>query len=235
VAAWASACAAPPSADSAPDRVGAAAAYARAKVAWTEGARELAVGWYVRAVGLDPESAELRAELGHALMITGDFARARDELAHARRLDVAGCAGAVDLAQLDLREQRAQSAAETLLEVVREEPGEARALQLLHPLLLYLGRADDGLEVYTRAVERRPDLAFVHEARADFLAEVGRNEEAIAGYRRALALDPRRYAAERKAVRLLEQESERLLRKLAIPADPRVGLPAAKGAAVGSG
>jgi len=196
VAAWASACAAPPSADPAPDRVGAAAAYARAKVAWTEGARELAVGWYVRAVGLDPDSAELRAELGHALMITGDFARARDELAHARRLDVAGCAGAVDLAQLDLREQRAQSAAETLLEVVREEPGEARA---------------------------------------DFLAEVGRNEEAIAGYRRALALDPRRYAAERKAVRLLEQESERLLRKLAIPADPRVGLPAAKGAAVGSG
>src|SRR5262249_32167551 len=96
--ALASACAAPPAAAPAPDRVGAAAAFARARVAWTDGARELALAWYACAAELDPGSAVLRAELGHALLVTGDFARARDELAQARRLDATGCAGAVDLA-----------------------------------------------------------------------------------------------------------------------------------------
>jgi tetratricopeptide (TPR) repeat protein len=124
---------------------------------------------------------------------------------------------------------------ETLIAVVAHEPGDERALQLLHPLLLYLGRTADGLAIFSRALERRPELAFVHEAQADFLALTGRNDEALAGYRRALSLDPRRSAAERKAVHLLERESERLLRPTPAPADPRVGVPAAKEAAVGSG
>ncbi len=235
VVACACACTTAPVALPAPDRIGAAAAFARARVAWTDGSQAQAVAWYARAVSLDPESPALRAELGHALLVTGDLARARDELALARRLDVAGRAGAVDLAELSLRERDAESATATLLQVVGDEPGDLRALRLLHPLLLYLGRAEEGVDVYTRAAERRPELAFVHEARADFLAELGREDEALAGYRRALALDPRRAVAERKAVRLLERESERLLKKLAIPADPGVGLPAANGAAVGSG
>jgi tetratricopeptide (TPR) repeat protein len=229
------ACVASPPAAPCPDRVAAVAAYARGRVAWTQGDDELALEWFERAVALDPGSQLLHAQLGHMLMLAGDVTRARAELDLARLLDPDACAGAVDLAELQLRDRHAEDATATLLAVVDHEPGDERALLMLHPLLLYLGRASDGLAIFSRATERRPELAFVHEARADFLALLGRSDEALAGYRRALSIDPRRTAAERKAVHLLERESERLLRKLSAPADPRVGLPAAKEAAVGSG
>lgn len=228
-------CASSPPDAPAPDRIAAVAAYARARVAWTLGRQALALDCYELAAALDPDSERAHAQFGHALMIAGDLTRARGELERARRLDPNACAGAVDLAELALRERNSQEATATLIEVVAHEPGDERALQLLHPLLLYLGRTADGLAVFSRAVELRPELAFVHEAHADFLALIGREDEALAGYRRALAIDPRRVAAERKAVHLLERESERLLRQLAPSVAPRVDLPAAKGAARGTG
>jgi tetratricopeptide (TPR) repeat protein len=230
-----SACTSAPPEAPRPDRVAAVAAYARGRVAWTQGKQAFALECYAQAVAFDPGSELLHSQFGHALLIAGDLARARGELDLARLLDPDACAGAVDLAELQLRERRSDEAMATLLAVVSRQPGDERALQLLHPLLLYLGRAADGLSVFSRALERRPELAFVHEAQADFLALLGRDDEALAGYRRALSLDPHRTAAERKAVRLLERESERLLRKIPAPADPRLGLPAAKETAVGSG
>ena len=229
------ACAASPSAAFAPDPIAAAGAYARGRVAWTEGRQSLALAFYAQAAALDPESEQVHEQFGHALLIAGDLVRAREQLELARRLDPDACAGAVDLAELALRERDSATATSTLITVVDHRPGDERALQLLHPLLLYLGRTAEGLAVFTRASQSRPDLAFVHEARADFLALLGRSDEALAGYRRALAIDPRRSAAERKAMHLLERESERLLRQLPAPADPRVGLPAAARAPLGSG
>jgi tetratricopeptide (TPR) repeat protein len=229
------ACAATPPAAPTADPIAAAGAYARGRVAWTEGRQALALEYYAQAAALDPESEQVREQFGHALLIAGDLVRAREQLELARRLDPDACAGAVDLAELALRERDSAAATATLITVVDHRPGDERALQLLHPLLLYLGRTAEGLAVFTRASRCRPDLAFVHEARADFLALLGRSDEALDGYRRALAIDPRRSAAERKAMHLLERESERLLRQLPQPADPRVGLPAAAGAPLGSG
>jgi tetratricopeptide (TPR) repeat protein len=229
------ACASAPPEPPRPDHVAAVAAYARGRVAWTLGRQARALDCFAVAAALDPDSAQVHAQFGRSLLIAGDLARARVELQLARSLDPQRCAGAVDLAELDLRERRSVEATTTLIEVVARQPGDERALQLLHPLLLYLGRTADGLAIFSQASQRRPDLAFVHEARADFLALLGREDEALAGYRRALAIDPRRTAAERKAVHLLERESERLLRQLPAPADPRLGLPAAPAAPLGSG
>ena len=47
---------------------------------------------------------------------------------------------------------------------------------------------EDALASFDRAIAADPTLADTHSARADLLAELGRREEAIVGYDRALAL-----------------------------------------------
>jgi tetratricopeptide (TPR) repeat protein len=152
-------------------------------------------------------------------------------------LDDAQVDALVLLARLDVRAQHPERAIARLLSLAERLPAEPAALELLHPLLLWAGDATRGLEIFTRAEERLPESGQAQEALGDFLASLGREQEALDRYRRALALDPARHGAELKAVRILGTQIDELLRRLppAAPApDPRVGVPAAPDAAHGA-
>jgi tetratricopeptide (TPR) repeat protein len=189
------------------------------------------------AAALAPEQAPIQAALGEARLALGDDAGARIALERATLLDPDAVAPAVLLARLDVRDRRPQDALERLLAIDERRPGRKEVLELAHPLLLWSGATERGLAVFDRALEIAPDLALAHEARGDFLACLGRPDDALASYRRALALDPARRGAELKAAHLLEKQGESILRKLpplSAPAAPGVGLSATEDAAPGT-
>ena len=70
----------------------------------------------------------------------------------------------------------------------------AAALSNVGLLLQKLGRYDEALAHYRRALAIHPDLAGMHNNLGTALATLNRHEEAVFHYRRALALNPR-YAA----------------------------------------
>ena len=57
-------------------------------------------------------------------------------------------------------------------------------------VLISLGRAQDALESYDRAIARDPRLSTAHDGRGTALAMLGRPQEALESHDRALALDP---------------------------------------------
>lgn len=217
------ACAAPPPEDPLPVSL-----YLQARVARAAGELHRCARLLEEAARTAPDAAPIAAALGEARLALGEDRAARIALERAVALAPDDVPSHVLLARLDVRERRPGDALARLLALDERVPAREEVLEFAHPLLLWSGATELGLEVFTRALELAPDLALVHEARADFLACAGRREEALAGYRRALALEPGRRAAELKAVRLLERQSEALLRRLAPSPDPRVGLPAAE-------
>ena len=53
-----------------------------------------------------------------------------------------------------------------------------------------LGRADEALASYERAIAVKPDFADAQHLRADLLRRFGRTEEALAGFDAAIAANP---------------------------------------------
>ena len=77
--------------------------------------------------------------------------------------------------------------------LVRTAPAAARdapALQILGAACSAQGRHDAALEAFERAVQLQPQSAALQYNRASCLQRCGRIEDALHGYRRALALDP---------------------------------------------
>ena len=56
--------------------------------------------------------------------------------------------------------------------------------------LAQLGRNDEALQHYSRAVEMQPDFAEAHNNRANLLLAAGQREAAITGYHAALKIKP---------------------------------------------
>ena len=66
-------------------------------------------------------------------------------------------------------------------------PGKAvEVVALKAQLLVALQRYDEGLELFEKAIEYRPDNEGLVLGRAELLLRIGRQDEAIAGYRRAV-------------------------------------------------
>ena len=187
------------------------------------------------AAPADRESAAwFAAAIGELEAATVAFGPARVAFERALAADPDSRAATLGLVRLELHDQRPDRALTRLLDRIRRHPDERESLELLHPLLLYSGAIERGLELFTLAAERSPENAHYEEAHGDFLACSDREEEALASYRRALALDPRRVGVEIKAARLLEKQADRVLRRVAPTADPRFGKPAAPDAAARS-
>ena len=186
------------------------------------------------AAALRPGCVQVQVALAQLLEAAGDEAGASVALDSALASAPDDLAANLMQARVELRVHQLEPALDRLLKVEAGGAADAELFALLHPLLLYTGDLKRGLAIFERARERMPEHAFVHEACADFLACLGREEEALASYRRALALDPTRRSAELKAARLLEQQGDRILHRLAAPADPGVGLAPAASAPRGS-
>ena len=226
------ACGAPPAADE--DAGDPLSLYLQARVARASGEVARAAIMLERAYALAPDVAPVAAALGEARFLLGQDALARAALEHAVALDPEEVRASVLLARLDVREHQPAAALARLLALDERRPAELDVLELLHPLLLWSGETQRGLELFTRTVELAPDLALAHEALGDFQACVGRLDDALASYRRALELDPRRRGAELKAAHVLERQADSLLRRLAPPAGAGIVVPAAEDAAPGS-
>jgi tetratricopeptide (TPR) repeat protein len=82
---------------------------------------------------------------------------------------------------------------------VRADPNFANAHYNLGNLLVRLGRTDDAVASYRRAVESRPDFAEARHNLAYILAAERRRDEALAEYSKAL-----RFATEQNKQALIE-------------------------------
>jgi tetratricopeptide (TPR) repeat protein len=74
-----------------------------------------------------------------------------------------------------------------------------------------LGRLDDAIAAYTRAIDLDPNYALSHNGLGTVYRELGRLDDAIAAYKRAIELDPN-YATPRSSLaavyRKLGRETE---------------------------
>jgi len=219
----AAACASPPP----PADHEALSLFLKARVAWGLGERERSRALLQEAARCAPLNASVLVALAQADEVAGDDAAAYGALSQVLAAHPSDRAANLLLARLELRDRSPQQALDRLLGVEAAGDADLEVYELLHPLLLCFGEAAHGFELFERARTRLPDHAYLHEACSDFLALLGRQEEALQGYRRALALDPSRRSAELKAARLLEQQGDRALRRIAPAVGAGVGLPAA--------
>lgn len=74
--------------------------------------------------------------------------------------------------------------------MIESEPGNAVAHCQLGVAFDELGRREDALRSYERAIEARPDFAAAHNNRALTLKALGRQAEALAGFERAIRIKP---------------------------------------------
>ena len=75
--------------------------------------------------------------------------------------------------------------------VLQKIPGHHDALHLLGVIELSRGRADQAIQLISRALAAQPHLAQAHSNLGNAFLASGRLTDAIASYRRAIALDPR--------------------------------------------
>jgi tetratricopeptide (TPR) repeat protein len=205
--------------------------FAQARLASLAGDATAARVRLEEAAALAPDDEPLFVALGEARLACGDEPAAHAAFDRAVELDRDDPTATVWLARLDLRAKRPADALVRLLALDERRPGDVAVLELVHPLLLYVGESERGLALFERALARAPELALAHEARADFLSLLGRESEALASYRRALALEPGRRTAEFKIAHLLERQSGRAAPRVAAPARPGVGVAATPNAA----
>jgi tetratricopeptide (TPR) repeat protein len=96
-------------------------------------------------------------------------------------------------------------AVEWTSQAIRTDPRPAY-LTLLGTALLNLGRRDDALRVFDKAVQLKPDDASLWNNLGNACIESNRFADAIASFRRALAIDPAHWDSAYKAGVLLQQE-----------------------------
>ncbi len=124
-----------------------------------------AIAAYRRALALDERMAPAHNNLGNALRDRGSLPEAAAAYQRALALDPGFFAAAANLAQ-----------------VLAKRPEQPRAEVLAaHDRALALAEAGN---------LRTPDVANLHNARGNLLQADGRTDDAIAGYRQAVALDP---------------------------------------------
>ncbi len=201
--------------------------FCRGRIAQGLGDRDQALLLLAQAAVVAPRVVPVQVALAQLRLAVGDEGGACQALDAALAVTPDDLAANLMRARLELRHHELQFALARLLRIEAGGCRDHELYEMLHPLLLYAGEPARGLELFLRARERLPEHAGVHEACADFLHCAGREEEALASYRRALALEPGRLSAELKAARLLEEQGDRILRRLARPLGAGLGLPAA--------
>lgn len=151
------------------------------------------------AARLQPESPEVHYRLGNARRQAGDTAGARAALERFHQLSQAADHAdheakkrgtAVNEAQELVAAGRPREALVRLDELLADEPGSVRALNLKAKILFSLGDKQKALDAVTAAQAHAPGIVESHVLAGMFLIDLGRAEEAETALRRALALDP---------------------------------------------
>jgi tetratricopeptide (TPR) repeat protein len=125
--------------------------------------------------------------------VAGRLGRYEDaEKLLSRALDLAPGFGAAraNLATVYYKQNRFAEAAEALDAVLGEDPGNPAHANLRAAALGRIGGYNEALALYEQLTRRFPDHAKLWMSYGHMLKTVGRQEEGIAAYRRALAADP---------------------------------------------
>ncbi len=152
-----------------------------------------ALGYYKRALELDPENADACNNLGVALRTIGRFAEAEVALRQAIRLRPGSAGAHINLGVVLRSLGRADEALAAFRKAVEIDPTLAAAHNNLGNALKSQRRYDEALASLDRAVELEPAYADAHFNRALVLAARGDPEAAEAGFSAALNVrrDPR--------------------------------------------
>ena len=100
-----------------------------------------------------------------------------------------------------------QCADEALNSVLRATPGDYRALDLLGVVRVLQKREADAEDLFTRAVQSKPDFASAHAHLGLLYLQMGRSGQAVAELREAVRLDPARTDASDALVHLWRGEA----------------------------
>jgi predicted O-linked N-acetylglucosamine transferase (SPINDLY family) len=127
---------------------------------------------------------------GLALHRRGAVDQAAARYAEVLRADPANADALYYLALISCQHGRFAEGAELARKSLASDPKQARSHVILGRAWHALGRNDDALLSFDRAIALAPELAPAHANRADVLSKIGRNAEALDSYDRALALAP---------------------------------------------
>lgn len=146
-------------------------------------------------------------ELARVADEAGDLSVRERALAHAAAMPEGPAPAMALRAQLMLAHRDYASAAETLKKLSALAPRDVRVWVLLGDAEVALGKPDDALASYERALELNPGDSNLHLLRAWALDRLGRNDDALAECGRALALNPQNQAARDLARRIAKPAS----------------------------
>ncbi len=177
--------------------------FARALAALQAGRRDEAETLLRGIVAREPSFVPALQLLGTALSAAGRPAEALDWFQRAGALQPPSAALLHNRAQALLNLNRAAEARADLERAVSADPTLHPAWNLLGTARAALGDAAGAQSAYDRALELRPDHVATHFNRALFMHQAGRIDEAIAGYRAALRLDPALAAARERLAEAL--------------------------------
>ena len=136
------------------------------------------------------ESAELDQILGRAYIQTRQPDRAREAWARTFGLEAGSAAAHLLTAQMMIRVDFGEEAAEELRRAIAKDPRLPRAHYLLGQLAIFRARFEEGIELTRRELELNPSDAMAYYQLGDALSRQQRWEEAIDALQRSLWLNP---------------------------------------------
>ena len=139
---------------------------------------------------ISPRVAMFHADLGQALLGTGDIAEAATALREAAALRPDHAAAHFHLGKTLVAAGHAADAVESFRAVVRLEPDNPAHLANLANALRLAGRLDEAADVYRQALDDDPENAEWRGALGSVLHLLSATDEALVCYRGALDLNP---------------------------------------------
>jgi arylsulfatase A-like enzyme/Tfp pilus assembly protein PilF len=165
----------------------------RGLLAWHRGDPEEALGWFERAIELDPGSSGPAGhnQIGFLHLRAYRLEAARTSFEQALAIDALNGTARAGLAEVLIAEDRFDEAAQTLTLALRFDPSLPRALAVLASLTSRQGEHDQALDLIDRALELSPTNAEIHNALGLIHRRRGDYTAAEASYRRAIEYEPR--------------------------------------------
>lgn len=145
---------------------------------------------YRRALGIDPDSAEVHGNLGFALQERGALDEALTSYARSLKLKPDNAEAYNNIGCILQSRQQYEEALENYRRSTGVDANYFDAHINLASLLKYLGRNDEALPPYSRVVELKPDCVEAWLAIGDILLAQERFNDALASYQHAIGIRP---------------------------------------------
>ncbi len=172
------------------------------------GKSDEAIGYYRRALEIDPKYDDARANLGNALMEQGKIDEAMAQYREALRLKPNSMVAHHNLGLALAKQGKIDEALEHYRKAVEINPGFLEGQNNLGLLLAERGHYPEAIEHLRKAIEISPAFPLAHVNLGDVLIALGHRSEAIAEFRKALELDPDLATARASLAKALATETK---------------------------